>query len=116
MFSLPRARFVARLSRGKRACTRPRLEPLEDRLVVAGGFVVAQPLTVSTVTLRPVSINVLPSVEVNDGSAVDPKSVKILGATFNGPSPSPVVDAPPQGSVVVNPATGLVTYTPRFGF
>ncbi len=83
---------------------------------VATGFVVPQPLTASTVTLKPVSINVLPSVQVNDGSAVDPKSVKILGATFNGPSPSPQVDAPPLGSVAVNPATGLVTYTPPFGF
>jgi hypothetical protein len=81
-----------------------------------GGFVVAQPVTVSTTMFKPVSINVLPSVQVNDGSAVDPKSVTILGATLTGPDESPVVSGSPVGSVAVNPATGLVTYTPAFGF
>jgi hypothetical protein len=83
---------------------------------VGGGFIVAQPLTANTVTLQSVSINVLPSVQANDGSAVDPSSVKILGVTQSGPDFNPVPSGPPQGSVAVDPATGLVTYTPAFGF
>jgi hypothetical protein len=82
----------------------------------AGGFVVAQPLTASTQTLQPVSINVFPYVQVNDGSAVDPTSVKILGVTQTGPQFNPTPTGPPLGSVAVDPATGIVTYTPAFGF
>jgi Ca2+-binding RTX toxin-like protein len=69
---------------------------------VFAGYVVAQPLTVTTVTLEPVDINVFGNVQVNDGSVADLSSVTIQGTA--------------QGSFSLNTGTGILTYTPAFGF
>jgi hypothetical protein len=77
------------------------LSPVGD--VSSGTDLVPQPDLGNTVTLQPVSINPLRNDVVNDGSAADPGSVTIVGP-------------PLHGSVVVDHATGVVTYTPDFGF
>jgi Ca2+-binding RTX toxin-like protein len=67
------------------------------------GPIVPQPDLANTVTLQPVSINPLVNDIVNDGSAADPSTLQIIAG-------------PEHGSVAVNPTTGVVTYTPDFGF
>jgi hypothetical protein len=67
------------------------------------GPIVPQPDFANTVTLQPTSVNVIQNDQVNDGSAADPHSVT-------------VVTPPAHGSAVVNPNTGVITYTPDFGF
>jgi Ca2+-binding RTX toxin-like protein len=69
------------------------------------GFVIPSNANVVTHSLQPVTINVLTNVVINDGSQVDPTSVAV------------VPTAPPQyGTASVNPVTGLITYTPGFGY
>jgi hypothetical protein len=80
------------------------------------GFIVANDYTAMTVTNQPISINVLQAVQVYDHSGVDPTSVRILGTTQDFIGSNPQVTGVPQNPVSVNPVTGLVTYTPSFGF
>jgi hypothetical protein len=58
---------------------------------------------INTATLKPVSFSPTANDIVVDGSAVDLSSVTL-------------VTPPLHGSAVVNPTTGVVTYTPDFGF
>jgi len=77
------------------------LAPVGD--VIVATDIECYPDLANTVSLKPVSINPLLNDIVRDGSAADTTSVTIV--------------TPPQhGSTVVNPATGVVTYTPDFGF
>jgi hypothetical protein len=70
---------------------------------VGGGDIVPQPDFGNTVTLAPVSVDVLSNDQVNDGSAADPNSVT-------------VTSPPSHGVVSVDHTTGAVTYVPNFGF
>src|SRR5439155_16556607 len=77
------------------------LSPVGDVFITTD--IEPHPDLANTVTLQPVSINPLLNDIVVDGSAADPSSVTI-------------VTPPTHGSAAVNHATGVVTYTPDFGF
>jgi hypothetical protein len=85
---------------------------------VVAGSIVAGDVSGSTHTLQPVAIDVLRTVMVSEGNQVDPTSVAIgtgsVGA-FGGNIFATNV-APQHGTASVNPTTGLITYTPAFGY
>lgn len=72
---------------------------------VENGFIVPGDVYSATHSLQPVGINVLSNVVINDGSQVDPTSVAIVAGA-----------GPKYGTASVNPVTGLITYTPAFGY
>jgi Ca2+-binding RTX toxin-like protein len=72
---------------------------------VVAGFVVPSNVYGVTHSLQPVPLDVLSNVVINDGSQVDPTSVAVVPGA-----------GPQNGTVSINPNTGLITYTPTFGY
>lgn len=70
-----------------------------------GGLLIAHDGGAATLSLRPVTIDVYGNVDTFDGVRIDPGSFALDPAFL-----------PRHGTVTFSPATGLMTYTPDFGY